>query len=143
MTKSSCSRPNLLSAEERKNIAINGLTKTVKVITLAGQHKVSRQLVYRQINKAHAALDKEFSTAEVDDANKVIFMLPVTGQWLNQVMLALTQIARASFRGVSEFMDDVLGVSVSPSTVHNLHRWAAQQAACINGSIDLSGIHVG
>lgn len=143
MTKSSCSRPNLLSAEERKNIAINGLTKTVKVITLAGQHKVSRQLVYRQINKAHAALDKEFSTAEVDDANKVIFMLPVTGQWLNQVMLALTQIARASFRGVSEFMDDVLGVSVSPSTVHNLHRWAAQQAVCINGSIDLSGIHVG
>ena len=80
MTKSSCSRPNLLSAEERKNIAINGLTKTVKVITLAGQHKVSRQLVYRQINKAHAALDKEFSTAQVDDANKVIFMLPVTGQ---------------------------------------------------------------
>lgn len=40
MTKSSCSRPSLLRAEEGKNIAINGLTKTVTVITLAGQHKV-------------------------------------------------------------------------------------------------------
>jgi hypothetical protein len=80
---------------------------------------------------------------QTDDADKVIFMLPVTRRWLDQTMLGLTQIARASFRGVIEFMHDILGISVSLGTVHNVHQWAAQRARAINDNIDLSTIRVG
>jgi hypothetical protein len=52
-------------------------------------------------------------------------------------------IGHASMRGVMEFMNDLLGVSISLGTVHNIHQRAALQAITINDSIDLSAIRVG
>ena len=72
-----------------------------------------------------------------DEADKVLFSLPVTKRWLEQVTLALTMIAHASMRGATEFMNDLLGVSISLGTVHNIHQRAARQAIAINDSIDL------
>ena len=90
-----------------------------------------------------AALDDLFSTEQADDQNKVLFSLPVTRRWLEQATLGLTMIARASMRGVVEFMRDVLGVPISLGTVHNIHQRAAQRAVTINDSVDLSAIRVG
>ncbi|MCX5545712.1 hypothetical protein M3A49_40965 [Paraburkholderia sp. CNPSo 3076] len=78
-----------------------------------------------------------------EDADKVLFSLRVTRRWLEQVILALTMIGHASMRGVIEFMSDLLGVSISLGTVHNVHQRAAQRAMAINNSIDLSAIRVG
>jgi hypothetical protein len=52
-------------------------------------------------------------------------------------------IGHASMRGVMEFMNDLLGVSISLGTVHNIHQRAVLQAITINDSIDLSAIRVG
>jgi hypothetical protein len=38
---------------------------------------------------------------------------------------------------------DILDISGSLGTVHNVHQWAAQRARAINGNIDLSTIRVG
>jgi len=143
MKLSACAATVKLAANERKMIAVGALAGTEPVSTLAARHGVSRPLVYRQMHKASAALDKLFSPAQTDDADKVLFSLPVTRRWLQQATLGLTMIAHASMRGVVEFMHDVLGVSISLGTVHNIHQRAAQRAVVINDSVDLSAIRVG
>ena len=138
MNRSACAAPVKPAANERKVMAARALAGVEPISALAARHGVSRPLVYRQMHKASAALDKLFSPAQTDDeADKVLFSLPVTKRWLEQVTLALTMIAHASMRGATEFMNDLLGVSISLGTVHNIHQRAARQAIAINDSIDL------
>lgn len=59
------------------------------------------------------------------------------------MILALTLICRGSYRGVIEFLRDLLGVQISEGTVHNVHEAAARQAGVINSGIALSGVRVG
>jgi hypothetical protein len=144
MNQPVCAAPTKLATNERKMMAVRALAGAEPVSALAAQHGVSRPLVYRQMNKASAALDELFSTEQTDDQNKVLFSLPVTKRWLEQATLGLTMIAHASMRGVVEFMHDVLGVSISLGTVHNIHQQAAQRAIVINNnSVELSAIRVG
>ena len=143
MNQSVCAAPTKLATNERKMMAVRALAGAEPVSALAARHGVSRPLVYRQMHKASAALDDLFSTEQTDDQNKVLFSLPVTKRWLEQATLGLTMIAHASMRGVVEFMHDVLGVSISLGTVHNIHQRAAQRAVVINDSVDLSPIRVG
>jgi hypothetical protein len=132
-----------LAANDRKMIAVLALAGTEPVSTLAVRHGVSRPLVYWQMHKASTALDELFSPAQTDDVDKVVFSQPVTRRWLEQATLGLAMIAHASMRGVVEFMHDVLGVSISPGSVHNILQQAAQRAVGINDSDDLSPIRVG
>jgi hypothetical protein len=97
--------------------------------------------VYQQTDKARIALDDAFSSAVPDD--EVLFQLTVTKTWLRQVIVALTLICRSSYRGVVEFMRDLLGVPVSVGTVHHVLQLATQQAGVVNRDQDLSGIRVG
>jgi hypothetical protein len=144
MNLSACALPVKLASNERKVMAVRALAGAEPISALAARHGVSRPLVYRQMHKASAALDEIFSPAPTDDEpDKVLFSLPVTKRWLEQVTLALTMIAHASMRGVTEFMSDLLGVPISLGTVHNIHQRAALQANAINDSMDLSAIRVG
>jgi hypothetical protein len=52
-------------------------------------------------------------------------------------------ICRGSYRGVIEFMRDLLGISISVGTVHTVLQSAALRAGVINHEQDLSGIPVG
>ncbi|KAF7961507.1 hypothetical protein AWV80_32605 [Cupriavidus sp. UYMU48A] len=79
-----------LSADKRKAIALQALARTEPISVLAERNGVSRPTVYRQIGMASAALDEAFDTARAGDADQVLFMLPVTRQWLDQVIVALT-----------------------------------------------------
>lgn len=126
---------------ERKNLAILALAGSATISKLAGQHGVSRKFVYQQTHKASAALDEVFASNAPDD--EVLFTLPVTKTWLQQLTLGLTLICHSSYRGVVELMRDLLGVSISEGTVHNVHQAAARQAGAINHSQDLSAIRVG
>jgi hypothetical protein len=84
-------------------------------------------------------LDEAFLSTAPDD--EVLFEVAVTKTWLRQVVVGLTLICRSSYRGVVEFLRDLLGVSISIGTVHHVLEWATQQAGVINR--DLSGIRVG
>jgi hypothetical protein len=130
-----------LPGSGRKDLAIQALARSETVSDLAARHGVSRKFVYQQTRKACAALDDAFSSATMD--GEVLFELAVTKAWLRQVIVALPLICRGSYRGVVEFLRDLLGVSVSVGCVHDVLQSAARQASVINHDQDLSGIRVG
>ena len=125
MSPSACPAARLPEVD-RKDLAILALAGTATISNLAAQHNVSRKFVYQQAEKARVALDEVFASAAPDD--EALFALPVTKTWLRQ----LTLICHSSYRGVVELMRDLLGVSISEATVHNVHQAAARQAGEIN-----------
>ncbi len=130
-----------LPGSNRKDLAIQALARSETVSDLAAQHGVSRKFIYQQTCKARTALDDAFSLAVPDSA--VLFELAVTKAWLRQVIVGLTLICRSSYRGVVEFLRDLLGVLVSVGCVHDVLQAATRQAGVINHDQDLSSIRVG
>src|SRR5215213_6419783 len=130
-----------LPKSDRKDLAIQALARSETVSDLAARHRVSRKFVYQQTHKARAALDEAFSPAA--PGGEVLFELAVTKTWLRQVIVGLTLICRSSYRGVMEFLRDLLGVPVSLGRVHDVLQLATRQAGAINRDQDLSGIRVG
>ena len=115
--------------------------RAATVSDLAARHRVSRKFVHQQTHKARIALADAFSPAVPN--HEVLFELAVTKAWLHQVIVGLTLICRGSYRGVVEFMRDLLGVPVSVGCVHDVLQSATRQAGIINWQQDLSGIRVG
>ena len=107
-----------LPGSDRKDLAVQALAGSETVSGLAARHGVSRKFVYQQTHKAAAVLDDAFSPATPD--SEVLFELAVTKAWLRQVIVALTLICRSSYRGVVEFVRDLLGVPVSLGCVHDV-----------------------
>jgi len=140
MTTTTFPAAKLLSAQ-RIEPAIQAMAGAANVSHLASENNVSRKFVYQQKNRALEALNDAFAPSAADD--EVLFYLPVTKAWLRQVSLALTLICHSSYRGVVEFMRDIVGVSVSEASVHNLHQLAAQRSAEFNQAQNLSEIRVG
>ena len=130
-----------LPESDRKDLAIQALSGSGTVSDLAARHGVSRRFVYQQTHKARAALDDAFAPAVPDGA--VLFEFAVTKAWLRQAIVGLTLICRGSYRGVVEFLRDLLGVPVSLGRVHGVLEAATRQASAINQGQDLSGIRVG
>ena len=108
---------------------------------IAAAHQVSRKFVYQQGDKAQQALDESFAPSKGDD--EVLFHLPVTKNWLFQLILGLVLICHSSYRGVVELLRDLFDTSISVGTVHNRLQATVEKAAEINQSQDLSGINVG
>ena len=130
-----------LPESDRQELAIQALAGSETVSDLAARHGVSRKFIYQQTCKVHAALDDAFSPAVSD--SEVLFELVVTKAWLRQVIVGLSLICRSSYRGVVEFLRDLLGVPVSLGCVHDVLQAATRQASVINQDQDLSGIRVG
>jgi hypothetical protein len=140
MTSTTFPAAKLLGAQRMK-LAIQAMTGSAKISRLASQNNVSRKFVYQQKNLALEAITDAFAPAAAED--EILFYLPVTKAWLRQVVLALTLICHSSYRGVVEFMRDILGVSISVGSVHSLHQLSAQRAGAINTTQNLSQIRVG
>ena len=68
----------------------------------------------------------------------MLFELAVTKAWLRQVIVALALIGRSAYRGVVEFLRDLLGVPVSVGCVHDVLEAATRQASAINQGQDLA-----
>src|SRR3954449_10516198 len=130
-----------LPESERKDLAVLALARSATVSELAVRHGVSRKFVYQQTHKARVALDDAFTATMPDDA--MLFELTVSKTWLRQVIVGLALICHSSYRGIVEFLRDLLGVAISVGTVHDVLQSATQQAGAINQEQDLSGIRVG
>ena len=130
-----------LSETDRQDLAVRALARAATVSDLAAQHRTSRKFVYQQMHKAGAALDDAFLSAAPDE--EVLFTLTVTKTWLRQVIVGLALICHSSYRGVVEFLRDLLGVPISIGTVHHVLQSATRQAGIVNRDQDLSGILVG
>ncbi|MBE9064064.1 hypothetical protein [cf. Phormidesmis sp. LEGE 11477] len=130
-----------LSPDVRQDIGIQLLSRSKPISDIAATHQVSRKFVYQQGDKARQALDESFAPSKGDD--DVLFHLPVTKNWLYQLILGLVLICHSSYRGVVELFRDLFDTPISIGTIHNRLDAAAATAAEINQSQDLSGIEVG
>ena len=130
-----------LPPTSRKSLAIKVLSKTEPISHLGARTGVSRKFLYQQKRKANKALDEAFTDSK--DNQKVLFYLPVTEAWLFQLILALILICHSSYRGVVELLRDLFDYRVGVGTIHNRLRSAAEKAAEINLSQDLSSVQVG
>lgn len=131
-----------MTAGQRRQLALDALARTATISHLAGQHEVSRKFVYQQSAKADEALDAAFLPASGED-QKVLFHLPVTKAWLQQLILGLTLTCHSSLRGVTELLGDVFDYRISHGTVHNVLQAAIAQARSYNEQQDLSRVRIG
>jgi hypothetical protein len=130
----------MLPESGRKDLAIQALARSTTISDLSVRHGVSRKFVYQQAHKAGAALDEVFLSGAPED--DMLFQLTVSKTWLRQVIVALTLICCSSYRGVVEFLRDLLGVPISIGTVHHVIQSATRQACIVDRDQYISGIPV-
>ena len=130
-----------LSPGIRQDIGIQVLARTEPVSHIAATHQVSRKFVYQQGAQVQPALDDSFAPSQGDD--DVLFHLPVTKNWLYQLILGLVLICHSAYRGVVELFRDLFDMRISIGTVHNRLQETAKAATAINQAQDLSSITVG
>ena len=130
-----------LLPQERRDLGIQVLAGAQPVSDLAREHEVSRKFLYQQAHIAQEALDQAFaSLSKLDD---VLFELPVTKAWLQQLVLGLVLSCHSSTRGVVELLRDVFDYQISVGAVHNIVHIAVSDAQRINQQYDLSPIRIG
>jgi hypothetical protein len=130
-----------LAPAQRQRLAVEALAGSQPITRLAQDHEVSRKFVYQQAGKAQQALDDAF--APVRDDQRVLFYLPITKALLRQMVLGLILICHSSFRGVVEFLRDLLDYPLSVGTVANLVHAAVGTAQAYNQDQELSAVRVG
>jgi len=128
---------------QRRDLFLEALRRSEPILGLAERHHVSRQFVYQQMAKATAAVDQAFH-APASPGDKVLFRLPVTRKWLEQLVLSLTLICHSSYRGVMELLETMFDYrDISLGSIHNLLMGAVDKARQANATEDLSAIRVG
>jgi hypothetical protein len=130
-----------LAPQQREGLAIQVLARVDAVTDLAREHEVSRKFLYQQARTAQQALDDAFIPSRTRD--DVLFYLPVTKAWLEQLVLGLTLTCHSSYRGVAELLRDLFDFSISVGTVSNIVHSAVATAQRINQQYDLSEIRIG
>lgn len=131
---------SLLDAEGRKDLAVRVLARAETVTQMAAENGVSRKFLYQQAAKASDALDTVFEPA---DEEGVLTTITVTREWIHRAILSLALICHSSYRGAVEFLEGMVGVSVSVGTIHNVIQDAAHRARELNEAQDLSLIRIG
>ncbi len=143
-TKTSISsQPNAkkIDQETRQQIAVAALSGKENISNLSREHQTSRKFIYAQKAKATVVIADAFSDKKKD--SEVLFYIPVTKPWLEQVVLNLILVCHSSYGGVVEFFRDILDRSISKGTVFNIVQKALLEASKINKIQDLSSIEAG
>lgn len=127
-----------LSPQQRQRLALDVLAGH-SLSALARRHDVSRKFIRTQRALALDALDRAFAPALPAD-KQVLFYLPVTRAWLEQLALALILIGHSSLRGVHEILRDLFDYHKSVGSIHNLVQQAIAKATNLNAAQDLSRV---
>jgi len=104
-----------LRPDQRQELAVAALAGTETISGLARQHRVSRKFLHGQIHTAEQALEHAFAPRQPSD--DVLFHLPVTKAWLEQLILGLVLNCHSSYRGAVELLEDVFDYPVSVGAV--------------------------
>jgi two-component sensor histidine kinase len=131
---------NLMTPEDRQDLALQALSGTCTITALAEQTGVSRKFVYQQIEVAQQALTEAFAAADDDE---VLGYLPVTKKWLRQNVLSLVLNCRSSFRGVIHHFQDCLHQHIAIGTIYNIIQDAVVHARTYNTKPSLAMIDCG
>ena len=130
------------SAKKRKELAISLLSKQENISELGRKNKVSRRFLYKNAKIGERALEHVYSNQEKSD-DEVLFYLPITKNRIRQIVLVLTLVCHAPFRGIQYFFETIFDFSISLGTIHNIHQSAIPKARLINQEQDLKEIRAG
>lgn len=130
-----------LLPQQRQNLAVQALAGVLPITQLAQEHHVSRKFVYQQADKAQQALEHAFEPDPKDQ--RVLFHLPVTKAWLQQLTLGLVLICHSPLRGVHELLRDVFDYPLALGTMHDIVHRVVPTARCHNGGQNLSPVRIG
>jgi hypothetical protein len=125
-----------LSSQQRQRLALDVLAGH-SISELARQHGVSRKFIRAQRALALDALDRAFAP-QLPLEEHVLFYLPVSRAWLEQLTLALVLICHSSVRGVHELLRDLLDTHKSVGSIHDLIQRAIAKAGNLNAQQDLT-----
>jgi hypothetical protein len=131
-----------LVSSQRQTLAMQALSGTPSITQLAQDYDVSRKFVYQQAATAQDALTKAFAVKE-PPSDEVLFHLPVTKDWLEQLALSLVLICHSSYRGAMELLEAVFDYSISIGKVHDVVHAAVDQARRYNVQQDLAHVRIG
>jgi hypothetical protein len=134
-------RAHALLPHQRQQLALDALAGH-SISVLAQEQQVSRKFVYQQVQHAQGALEEAFAPAPAD-AEAVLFTLPVTKNWLRQLVLGLVLICHSSLRGVTELLADLFDYPLALGNVHNILQQAVRSARQLNGQVDLARVRLG
>ena len=104
--------------EIRQQIGVSALAGKDSISSLSRQHSTSRKFVYTQKDKASIALKDVF--CEKKKNSEVLFSIPVTKNWLKQVVLSLILTCHSSYGGVVEFFRDILDQNICKGSIFNI-----------------------
>lgn len=125
----------------RQQIGVSALAGKESISSLSRRHDTSRKFIYSQKNKASSALTGVFLESEKD--SDVLFHIPVTKDWLEQVVLSLVLTCHSSYEGVIHFFRDILDQHTCKGSISNTVQTAVGKATKVNADQDLSMIKVG
>ncbi len=126
----------LLDPQQRQRLALDTLAGQ-PISQLARSHHVSRKFIRAQRALALQALHRAFAPADLQGEG-VLYYLPVTRAWLEQLTLALVLVCHSSLRGVHELLRDLFDCHKSVGAIHDLVRRAITKAAHVNAGQDLT-----
>ncbi len=125
----------------RQRIGVSALAGKEPISDLSRHHDTSRKFIYDQKHKVSSALAGAFSDNGKD--SDVLFYIPVTRAWLQQVVLSLILICHSSYGGVIEFFRGLLDQHICKGTIFNIIQTVLSKAEKVNSVQDLSSISVG
>jgi len=117
-------------------IALQAIKGNQTISAISKEHDVSRTTVYHQQEKVLKAANQAFEEKDDD----VLFYIPVTKPFLYAMIVALFVICKSSYRDIIFFLKSLFNYHVSLGTVSNVINQAADKAAPINNSYDLSTV---
>lgn len=130
-----------LPPSQRLQIGLQALAGTRSITALADAFDVSRKFVSHQSARAEQALAEAFVPPAADEP--VLFHLPVTKPWLQQLILGLVLCCHSPLRGVVELLHELFDSDLSLGTVFNTLQQAVRPARARNEAQELRPVRVG
>ena len=131
-----------LRPDQRRDLAVQILAGQQSASQTARDHDVSRKFLAQQTAKAQNALDQAFQPP-ASPHDPVLFWLPVTPAWIEQLSLSLLLTCHSSLRGVSELFRDLFDYPLAHTTVRNIFLKAVAKARAQNAAVNLTHVRIG
>lgn len=95
--------------------------------------------MHLQKKTALLAINKAF---DEENENTLLYDLPITKNYIKQVVLSLFLICKSSFRDIIFFLKDIFDYSISLGSIYTILDEEAEKAENVNQSYNLSSIKI-
>ena len=127
-----------IPTKTKLEIGLQAISRKQAIVDIAQRYDCSRTTVYKQQEKIIQAANQAYET-EGDD---ILFYIPVTKQFIQQIVVGLFLICKSSYRDIMFFLKDIIHYDLSIGSVFNILDASADKAMLLNQSYDLSKIIV-